>query len=136
MGPSAGAALKRLRYFQPAMRSVLALAIALCPGVAAGQDTASTVRALGEVLKREYIDVDVAAKADAALQRALADGRYAEAATPEALVPLLNRDLRDVTQDKHIWVEIVPPAAQAVQPTAASSSTGCEGGAGRSRAPL
>ncbi|HMJ86277.1 MAG TPA: S41 family peptidase [Vicinamibacterales bacterium] len=104
------------------MRSVLALAIALCPRVAAGQDTASTVRALGETLKREYIDVDVAARADAALQRGLADGRYAAAATPETLVPLLNRDLRDVTHDKHIWVEVVPPAAQAVQPTPPSSS--------------
>jgi hypothetical protein len=35
--------------------------------VAAAQDTAATVRALGEVLKREYIDIDVAARADAAL---------------------------------------------------------------------
>jgi len=83
--------------------------VAMAASVAA-QDTASTVRALGEVLKREYIDVDVAAKADAALQRALADGRYANASTPEALVPLLNRDLRDITQDKHIWVELLPPA--------------------------
>jgi Peptidase family S41/N-terminal domain of Peptidase_S41 in eukaryotic IRBP len=90
---------------------------ALCVDrVAEAQDTASTVRALGEVLKREYIDVDIAAKADAALQRALAEGQYAGASTPEALVPLLNRDLRDVTRDKHIWVEVISPAAPSAQP--------------------
>ena len=87
--------------------------------VAAAQDTAATVRALGEVLKREYIDIDVAARADAALQRGLADGRYAAAATPETLAPLLNRDLQDATHDKHIFVEVVPPA---VRPAPASPS--------------
>jgi hypothetical protein len=96
-------------------RLVALVLVAMTATLAAGPDTASTVRALGQVLKREYIDVDVAAKADAALQRALADGRYANASTPEALVPLLNRDLRDFTQDKHIWVEILPPAPPSEQ---------------------
>ena len=35
------------------------------------------------------------------------------ASTPETLVPLLNRDLQDVTHDKHIFVEVVPAAAPA-----------------------
>lgn len=101
---------------------MLVCAVLALPSLAAAQDTASTVRALGEVLKREYIDIDVASKADAALQRALAEGRYANASTPEALVPLLNRDLRDVTHDKHIWVEIVPPPAPPpAEPPAARS---------------
>ena len=95
--------------------------IASAPGVAIAQDTPATVRALGEVLKREYIDVDVAVNADAALQRALAAGRYADASTPEALVSLLNRDLRDVTRDKHIWVEVVPPAAPSAPAASARS---------------
>jgi len=95
--------------------------LAAGPSVAAAQDTPATVRALGDVLKREYIDLDVAAKADAALQRALAEGRYADASTPEALVPLLNRDLRDVTHDKHIWVEVVPQAAPAAPAAPARS---------------
>jgi len=94
---------------------VVLVVVATAANLAAAQDTASTVRALGDVLKREYIDVDVAVKADAALQRALAEGQYAGASTPEALVPLLNRDLRDVTRDKHIWVEVVPPAAPSAQ---------------------
>ena len=79
------------------------------------------MRALGDVLKRQYIDVDVATKADAALQRGIAEGRYAAASTPEALVALLNRDLRDVTHDKHIWVEAVP-AALPVRPTSDSAT--------------
>jgi len=109
------------------MRSLLALAvIVLCPGVAAAQDTASTVRALGEVLKREYIDVDVAAKADVALQRNLAEGRYGGASTPDALVPLLNRDLQEVTHDKHIWVEVVPPATPSAQPAPARAPAGAD----------
>jgi retinol-binding protein 3 len=80
------------------------------------------VRALGEVLKREYIDVDVAAMAAAALQRALEDGRYAGALTPETLAPLLNRDLQDVTHDKHVFVEVVP-AAPPVRPAPPGPST-------------
>src|SRR5580765_3303158 len=97
--------------------------LAAGPSVAAAQDTPATVRALGEVLKRQYIDVDVAAKADAALQRGIAEGRYAAASTPEALVALLNRDLRDVTHDKHIWVEVVPAAPPSAQAAPASSAT-------------
>src|SRR5262245_55427972 len=85
---------------------LLCALLAAGPSIAAAQDTPATVRALGEVLKREYIDVEVAAKADAALQRSLADGRYSGATTPEALAPLLNRDLQDVTHDKHIFVEV------------------------------
>jgi len=95
--------------------------LAAGPSVAAAQDTPATVRALGEVLKREYIDVEVAAKADAALQRSLVDGRYAGASTPEALAPLLNRDLQDVTHDKHIFVEVIQPAAPAA-PSAPTAS--------------
>ena len=104
------------------MSVVLFAFILLVPGIAAGQDTAATVRTLGEVLKREYIDVDVAEKADAALRRALTEGRYAGASTPEALARLLNRDLQDVTHDKHIWVEVVPPATPSAQPAPTRSA--------------
>ena len=104
--------------------------LAAGPSVAAAQDTPATVRALGEVLKREYIDVEVAAKADAALQRGLADGRYAGASTPEALAPLLNRDLQDATHDKHIFVEVIQPGA----PAAPSAPTGSPADARAARA--
>jgi hypothetical protein len=105
-----------LRVFVKGRRALLCAVIASAPVVAAAQDTVSTVRALGDVLKREYIDIDVAGKADAALQRGMAEGRYADASTPEALAALLNRDLRDVTHDKHIFVEVVTPASPSAQP--------------------
>jgi hypothetical protein len=74
---------------------------------AAGQDTPATVRAVGDVLKREYIDPNVAVKADAALQKALAEGKYSGNPTPEALASMLNRDLYAVIHDKHVVVEAV-----------------------------
>jgi hypothetical protein len=105
------------------MSLLLFALLALGPGAATAQDTATTLRGLGDVLKREYIDVDVAEKADAALRRGLAEGRYAGASTPEALAPLLNRDLQEATHDKHIFVEVIPPAPPSAQPAPPRSGT-------------
>lgn len=96
---------------------LLCVLLASAPAAAAAQETAATVAALGAVIKREYFDVDVAAKVEDALQRGLAEGRYAGAATPEALVPLLNRELFAVTHDKHVWVEVVRAAPSAPPPS-------------------
>jgi Peptidase family S41/N-terminal domain of Peptidase_S41 in eukaryotic IRBP len=116
--------VSRTHGFSRTRRTLVALVLfVLTATLAAAQDTTATVRALGDVLKREYIDVDVAAKADAALQRALSEGRYAGASTPETLAPLLNRDLRDVTHDKHVWVEVVPTGAPSAPVAPAGSST-------------
>src|SRR5262245_19449207 len=104
--------------------------LAAGPTVAAAQDTPATVRATGEVLKREYIDVEVAAEADATPLQGLWYGRYAGASTPEALAPLLNNDLRDITHDKHIFVEVIQPAASA----APSAPTGSPADARAARA--
>lgn len=74
---------------------------------------ASTVTSLGEVVKREYIDPDVAEKVDAMLRQSLAGSRYAAASTAEMLAGALARDLYAGTYDKHLAVNVVrtSPAA-------------------------
>lgn len=69
----------------------------------------STVESLSQVIQREYFDVQVAVKVDAALQAALADGRYLAAPSPGALAGALTRDLYAVTRDKHLAVTVKRP---------------------------
>ena len=72
----------------------------------------STVESLAHVIQEEYFDVAVAAKVDAALKTALAEGRFASATTPETLARLLTRDLYAVTHDKHLAAAVTrPPSA-------------------------
>jgi hypothetical protein len=70
---------------------------------------ASTIDALGAVITREYIDPDVAERADARLRQALADRRYATATTADALARMVNGDMYQITHDKHLVVEINRP---------------------------
>ena len=94
------------------------ITVALCAPAAHGQNAppstpiesaliAPTVEALGTVVKREYIDPDVADKVDSVLRQALAEGRYARATTAEMLAMMLSRDLYAVTHDKHLAVAVV-----------------------------
>jgi C-terminal processing protease CtpA/Prc len=69
----------------------------------------STVEALAQVIRREYFDVALAAKVEQALETASAEGRYASAATREALAERLTADLYGVTHDKHLTVALTRP---------------------------
>jgi hypothetical protein len=72
----------------------------------------STVESLAQVIQQEYFDVAVAAKVEWALKTASAEGRYASAATLQALAQLLTGDLYAVTHDKHLAVAVArPPGA-------------------------
>ena len=69
----------------------------------------STVESLAQVIRQEYFDVAVAAKVEQALRTASAEGRYASAATREALAQRLTGDLFGVTHDKHLTVAVTRP---------------------------
>lgn len=67
---------------------------------------ASTVDSLARVIQQEYFNVPVAARVEAALRSALAAGRYASAASPQAFAQLLTSDLYTATHDKHLAVAV------------------------------
>jgi len=116
------------------MRAVLAslaIGVVIAQGPVTSLDPSlvrPTVESLSEVISREYFEVAVAAKVEASLKAALADGRYASSPTPEALARALTRDLYAVTHDQHLVVTVKrppgvapaaggPPAARRDQPT-------------------
>jgi hypothetical protein len=70
-----------------------------------------TVTSLSQVVQREYVDAEAAARADASLRQWLAEDRYAAAQTPDALAGMLTRDLFELTRDKHLSVAVVPERA-------------------------
>jgi hypothetical protein len=107
-----------------AVSLAISLAAAQNPPPPAQMDGAfvtATVESLGAVVKREYIDADLGAKAEVKLRQSLADGRFAAAPTPAALATLMSRDLYDVTHDKHLAVEAVRDAPGTPRPTAAQA---------------
>jgi C-terminal processing protease CtpA/Prc len=78
----------------------------------------TTVDTLATVIRREYMDPDVAVRVDTYLRRRVADGVYVDAATPEALARALTADLFAETKDKHLAVNVirdVPPDAPAAR---------------------
>jgi C-terminal processing protease CtpA/Prc len=54
------------------------------------------------------MDAEIAARADAALRRRLAEDRYAGIASAEVLASLLTHDLFELTHDKHLAVSVAP----------------------------
>lgn len=68
----------------------------------------STVRQVGETINREYFDAPLAARMNSSLGQWLAEGRYANAATPEGLASKLTDDLYSLTHDKHLSVAVAP----------------------------
>ena len=84
------------------MVTVIALAVGLALDPAF---VTATVESLGTTVKNEYFDPTVGAEVDAALRKALAEGRYVAAPDDAALARLINRDLFAATHDKHLNVE-------------------------------
>ena len=89
---------------------------------------APTVDSLARVIQQEYFDVSLAARVDAALRAAAAEGQYASVVSREALAERLTRDLYAQTHDKHLAVTVRrapdgapqggrPAAGQRNQPT-------------------
>lgn len=68
----------------------------------------STVESAAGLIHREYFDPDLAAKLDAALRQWLAEDRYANLKTPEALASALTSDLDSFSHDKHLAVTVIP----------------------------
>lgn len=71
---------------------------------------ARTVTGIVEVVGREYFDIPRTGAVRFALTSAMAEGRYAKAATPQELAELLTRDLYAATRDKHLAVQVARPA--------------------------
>jgi retinol-binding protein 3 len=80
---------------------------------------ASTVKTLGDVITREYIDVDVAAAVSAQLTEHLAQGRYDAVATDAALAALVTRDLYVTSHDKHLALVVAATTPAGAEPTQA-----------------
>jgi hypothetical protein len=64
----------------------------------------NTVESIADTVHREYFDPDLAARMDQSLRQWLAQDRYANAATPEALAAKLTDDLHSLSHDKHLSV--------------------------------
>lgn len=75
----------------------------------------STVESLADLVHKEYMDADVAARVHDLLRRSSEEGRYASETAPEALAASLTKDLVAATSDRHLVVAVVPqqPAAPA-----------------------
>jgi hypothetical protein len=88
-----------------------------------GQIVKSTVESLTEVIRREYVDPDLAAQVDALLRQELAEGTFTGITTPDALATKLTSDLFAATHDKHLAVTVVPESADGSTPTAATDES-------------
>jgi len=73
------------------------------------QLTKDTVEQVGETVNRQYFDADLAARMNSSLRQRLAEGRYANATTAEALASKLTDDLYLLSHDKHLSVGVYPP---------------------------
>lgn len=108
----------------PAVTLAISPAAAQNPPAPAQMDgsfVTATVESLGAIVRREYIDAEAGAKADARLRQSLSDGRFSAAQTPAALATMLSRDLFDVTHDKHLVVQAVGDAPGTPRPTTAQA---------------
>ena len=66
----------------------------------------TTVNSLAAVVHREYVDPEIAALVDGSLRQALAEGKYADLHSAEALAAALTADLFTLTRDKHLAVDL------------------------------
>ena len=65
---------------------------------------ASVVRGGAEIFAREYFDVPLSSRVRDELLARLAEGRYSGTTSSQDLAEQLTRDLRELTQDKHVAV--------------------------------
>lgn len=68
----------------------------------------ATVAGAAALIRDEYFDPAIAARADAMLRERLAAGRYERARSPRSLAEAMTRDLYATTHDKHLAVAVVP----------------------------
>jgi peptidase S41-like protein len=76
------------------------------------QGIKTTVKEVGETINREYFDANLAARMNLTLKQWLAEERYANVATPEALASKLTADLYSLSRDKHLSVVAVPSVVE------------------------
>ena len=86
----------------------------------------TTVDSVAAIVRREYMDPDVAVRVEVFLRRRVADGVYANVATAEALAKALTADLFAETKDKHLAVNVIAdtPAGSAAPRPEASRADG------------
>src|SRR5712691_7630685 len=72
----------------------------------------SAVEQVGETINREYFDASLAARMNSSLRQWLAERRYANVATSEALAAKLTDDLFSLSHDKHLSVVVVPSVVE------------------------
>jgi retinol-binding protein 3 len=70
----------------------------------------NTVESVASIVSREYVDADAGERVDAVLRKWLADGRYRDVTSPEQLSTMLTRDLFTASDDKHLFVTVIPQA--------------------------
>jgi hypothetical protein len=67
------------------------------------------IDAVLEAFETHYVYPELAQRMSAHVRDRVARGAYSDIASLEALCEQLSGDLRDVTDDRHIWVEILSP---------------------------
>ena len=72
-------------------------------------EIAHTVDAVCDVLDKNYVDPEVARKMSAAVRENLTGGAYSQIATDHALARRLTDDLRSISKDRHLDVNVLPP---------------------------
>lgn len=69
------------------------------------------VEAICDALTTRYVSPDVALKMAAHLREKLADGDYSRLTTPEHFAAQLQQDMREISHDRHLFVEYDPAEA-------------------------
>ena len=87
-----------------------------------------TVESLITVVRREYVDPDVAIGVEKSMRQGLTEGRYKGVATPEEFATILTRDLFDGSHDQHLFVSVVPETAAGLSPQASVKAIRKESG--------
>jgi C-terminal processing protease CtpA/Prc len=72
-----------------------------------------TVTEIAAIISREYMDATIGGRLADSLLRRLNDGEYADATTPAELAALVNGDLLEESQDKHLSVAVIREPAKA-----------------------
>jgi catechol 2,3-dioxygenase-like lactoylglutathione lyase family enzyme len=91
----------------------------------------TVVETAAEVLRSRYVFPDVGERAAAALESALADGRYDELTNAAAFAQRLTDDLRAVANDKHLRVSAFGPPAPVAGAAAPAAPPRHQAGVGR-----